>query len=217
MTAVLYISADDRMRRSSEAALGAMDSDDHDKLPSALSQRTAYLLGRALARAQALGERDLQPLGVSPREYSVLAVLAESSPLSQTRIGSILGLDRTTILKLGASLERKRLVVRERDRNDRRAYSIALTGRRRAGPPAVLHAADRLRGAVLDAAGRRAARPAHRSALADRRAVRERRPCGARAAPARRPRRARGRLACAVPLAVRGFRAGSPDRRRERR
>jgi DNA-binding MarR family transcriptional regulator len=74
-----------------------------------------------------MGERDLEPLGISPREYSVLAVLAERSPLSQTRIASILGLDRTTILKLGASLERKGLVVRERDEQDRRAYAIALT------------------------------------------------------------------------------------------
>ena len=57
----------------------------------------------------------------------MLAVLAEQSPLSQTRIAEILGLDRTTILKLGASLERKGLVVRERDDHDRRAYAVALT------------------------------------------------------------------------------------------
>jgi DNA-binding MarR family transcriptional regulator len=42
-------------------------------------------------------------------------------------VAEILGLDRTTILKLGASLEHKRLVVRERDTNDARAYAVALT------------------------------------------------------------------------------------------
>ena len=57
----------------------------------------------------------------------MLAVLAERSPLSQTQVAEILGLDRTTILKLGASLERKRLVVRKRDANDARAYAVALT------------------------------------------------------------------------------------------
>jgi MarR family transcriptional regulator, lower aerobic nicotinate degradation pathway regulator len=62
-------------------------------------------------------------------------VLAECSPLSRTQVAEILGLDRTTILKLGASLERKRLVVRERDANDARAYAVALTP-----------AGDRLRG-----------------------------------------------------------------------
>ena len=62
----------------------------------------------------------------APREYSVLAVLAEHSPLSQTQVAEILGLDRTTILKLGATLERKRLVVRERDTSDARAYAVAL-------------------------------------------------------------------------------------------
>jgi DNA-binding MarR family transcriptional regulator len=97
------------------------------KLPENLSARTSYLLGRAASRVQAMGERDLEPLGITPREYSVLAVLAEHSPLSQTRVAEILGLDRTTILKLGASLERKRLVIRERDANDARAYAVALT------------------------------------------------------------------------------------------
>ena len=57
----------------------------------------------------------------------MLAVLAERSPLSQTQVAEILGLDRTTILKLGAALERKRLVVRDRDVNDARAYAVALT------------------------------------------------------------------------------------------
>jgi DNA-binding MarR family transcriptional regulator len=97
------------------------------KLPESLSARTSYLLGRAASRVQVLGERDLEPLGITPREYSVLAVLAERSPLSQTQVAEILGLDRTTILKLGAALDRKRLVVRQRDTNDARAYAVALT------------------------------------------------------------------------------------------
>jgi DNA-binding MarR family transcriptional regulator len=109
------------------------------KLPDNLSARSSYLLGRAASRVQALGERDLAPLGITPREYSVLAVLAEHSPLSQTQLAEILGLDRTTILKLGASLARKRLVVRERDANDARAYAVALTP-----------AGDRLRGEALE-------------------------------------------------------------------
>jgi DNA-binding MarR family transcriptional regulator len=97
------------------------------KLPNVLSARTSYLLGRAASNLHALGERDLEPLGITPREYSVLAVLGERSPLSQTQVAEILGVDRTTILKLGAALERKGLVVRERDANDSRAYAVALT------------------------------------------------------------------------------------------
>jgi DNA-binding MarR family transcriptional regulator len=104
-----------------------MSLDDPDALPEALSGRTAYMLSRAAADVRAMSERDLEPLGISAREYSVLAVLAKQSPLSQTRIADILGLDRTTILKVGASLEDKGLVVRERDEHDRRAYAVALT------------------------------------------------------------------------------------------
>jgi DNA-binding MarR family transcriptional regulator len=109
-----------------------------DALPETLSARTAYLLGRAADRAQAMGEEDLAPLGITPREYSVLAVLADQSPLTQTRIAEILGLDRTTILKVGAALEDKGLVERARDEHDRRAYAVALTA-----------AGDRLRGDAL--------------------------------------------------------------------
>jgi DNA-binding MarR family transcriptional regulator len=98
-----------------------------DDLPDALERRTAYLLTRAAARVNEMGERDLEPLGISTREYGVLAVLAEHSPLSQSRIAAILGLDRTTILKLGASLERKGFLVRQQDADDRRAYAVALT------------------------------------------------------------------------------------------
>ena len=45
--------------------------------PEILSARTSSRLGRAALRLQALGARDLEPLGITPREYSVLAVLAE--------------------------------------------------------------------------------------------------------------------------------------------
>lgn len=104
-----------------------MTSRERDPLPKALSDRTAYMLGRAAARVQAMGEADLGPLGITPREYSVLAVLAEQSPLTQTRIAEILGFDRTTILKLGAALEDKGFVMRARDEHDRRAYAVELT------------------------------------------------------------------------------------------
>jgi DNA-binding MarR family transcriptional regulator len=96
-------------------------------LPETLSARTSYLLGRAAAAVQALGEGDLEPLGITPREYTVLAVLADRSPLSQTQVAEVLGLDRTTILKLAASLEHRGLVVREHDVHDKRAYAVALT------------------------------------------------------------------------------------------
>jgi DNA-binding MarR family transcriptional regulator len=74
-----------------------------------------------------MGAEELRPLGLKPVEYGVLAVLAQRSPRTQTEIARLLGLDRTTILSLAASLERKGLVLRKRDPHDRRAYAVALT------------------------------------------------------------------------------------------
>jgi DNA-binding MarR family transcriptional regulator len=101
--------------------------EDPDALPRALSSQTSYLLALAAASARERCEQELETLGITPREYAVLAVLAEHSPISQTRIAEIIGVDRTTILKLGAALEQMGLVVRDRDPHDRRAYAVALT------------------------------------------------------------------------------------------
>jgi len=61
------------------------------------------------------------------RDYSVLAVLEPGEPLSQQSIGQRLGIDRSSMTYLIDGLERRGLVVRGRDRTDRRAYSIELS------------------------------------------------------------------------------------------
>lgn len=102
-------------------------------LPSELTDRTAVLLRAALTRAEAMGEQALAPLAIHGREFAVLALLLHGDPArSQRHLGSVLGLDRTTTMKLVVGLESRGLVRRDPDPGDRRSYRLALTtaGRR---------------------------------------------------------------------------------------
>lgn len=96
-------------------------------LPDPLTDRVAFLLQLAVARAQAMGEESLLDLGIVGREYGVLALLGAGASSAQHRIGATLGIDRTSIAKLLAGLAAKGLVSRRTDPANRRAYLVALT------------------------------------------------------------------------------------------
>lgn len=110
-------------------------------LPTTLTDRVAFLLQLALARAQELGEQALAELGISGREYGVLAVLEAGPPSVQHRVGAALGIDRTSTVSLLGGLEERGLVTRVRDPANRRAYLVRLSP---AGDRLRAHAADLL-------------------------------------------------------------------------
>ncbi|CAA9410558.1 MAG: hypothetical protein AVDCRST_MAG35-1392, partial [uncultured Quadrisphaera sp.] len=97
-------------------------------LPAALTDRTAFLLRLALARAEAAGEQALAGLGLTGREYGVLALLESGPRRAQHHLGAVLGIDRTTTVALLGGLQARGLVDRAPDPADRRAHRVALTG-----------------------------------------------------------------------------------------
>lgn len=72
-------------------------------LPEALADRTAFLLRLALNRAEAMGEQAIEPLGLTGRQYGVLAMLQNGPATTQRQLGLTLGFDRTTTMKLMAA------------------------------------------------------------------------------------------------------------------
>jgi len=74
----------------------------------------------------------LLPLGVEVRDFGVLTLLARG-PLSQRQLIDVLGVDKSTMVRVVDDLERQGLVERRRDPHDRRAYAVGLTeaGRQR--------------------------------------------------------------------------------------
>lgn len=78
---------------------------------------------RALTR---LYDRYLRPHGLKSTQFSVLAVLGVRGPTSVTRIGDMLGLDRTSVTRSAGVLERNGW-VEEAPADDARKRRLALT------------------------------------------------------------------------------------------
>jgi len=102
-----------------------------EQLPGALSDRLGFLLGRAHLAHRSIAERALASLGVGVKEFGALSVLVEEGPLSQQRLGERQGVDRTTMVAVVDELERRGLVERRRNPDDRRAYSLHATAKGR--------------------------------------------------------------------------------------
>ena len=96
-------------------------------VPEELSGRTAFLLRLALNRAEAMGEQAIEPLGLTGRQYGVLAMLHHGPATTQRELGATLGFDRTTTMKLMAGLQARGLVDRVVDPADRRSYRLSLS------------------------------------------------------------------------------------------
>ena len=98
-----------------------------EPLPAVLSDQLGFLLGRAHLAHRAIAERALASVGLSGKQLGALSVLVAEGPLSQQRLGERQGVDRTTMVALVDELERRGLVERRRNPDDRRAYSLHAT------------------------------------------------------------------------------------------
>jgi DNA-binding MarR family transcriptional regulator len=119
-----------------------MENQQHEltSLPASVQRRLGAVLGWAAQSAQEVADRALEPLGLTVKHFGVLTFLQgneaesprEGGSLSQQAIGERLRIDRTTMVALIDELEQKGYVKRERNPDDRRAYTITLTsaGRR---------------------------------------------------------------------------------------
>lgn len=86
---------------------------------------TGYLLRLAWQQAEDRLQAVL-PAGRSPRDLDVLGVLAQG-PVSQTRLGDLLEINRTVMISVIDALEDAGLVRRDRDPADRRRYALRIT------------------------------------------------------------------------------------------
>jgi DNA-binding MarR family transcriptional regulator len=76
-------------------------------------------------KTQALARAD--EAGFELYDYSVLALLAEGDRETQSTIADALGVDPSRLVALLDSLEKRGLVVRQRDPHDRRRYVVRIT------------------------------------------------------------------------------------------
>jgi DNA-binding MarR family transcriptional regulator len=101
-------------------------------LHSALVRHTGYLLSRMGWFASRRFSERLQSLGLTPRMWGALNVLAAESPISQQGLGRAIGMDPSSMVGTIDELESLGLVERRPNPSDRRAHALYMTeaGRR---------------------------------------------------------------------------------------
>lgn len=93
----------------------------------ALADDLGFLLARASAVSQGVGNAALAAHGLKVRSYSVLALAVTGGRPSQRELAAFLRLDPSQVVALIDELEDRGLVTREPDPRDRRANVVAAT------------------------------------------------------------------------------------------
>jgi DNA-binding MarR family transcriptional regulator len=91
-----------------------------DKSLLHLVHRAAQVSGDIFAAEQELGD-------LTPRQFVVLAAVANDEGLSQTGIVEKTGIDRSTLADIVRRLQRRGLLSRKRTKEDARAYAVKVT------------------------------------------------------------------------------------------
>ena len=89
--------------------------------------RYEFLMNGPAQRIREMTEKSLKPLGVTPKQYGVLAAIYFEGTSTQRSVSSMLKIDRTTMVQLTETLEAGKWVVRADHPEDRRCYMLNLT------------------------------------------------------------------------------------------
>ena len=97
------------------------------QLPRGALHRPALLLVKIGNEISARADDPLAELGLSGRQYMVLAVLSEDAPPSQQELAGLCGLLPAQVVLVVDELERRGMVARQRSDADRRRSIVTLT------------------------------------------------------------------------------------------
>lgn len=92
-----------------------------------LAASNCYLLASLGVAVKALAATRATESGFEVYDYSVLALLGEGARATQAAIAEALMLDPSRLVALLDSLESRRMIVRQRDPQDRRRHVVSIT------------------------------------------------------------------------------------------
>jgi len=126
-----------------------------------LSDLLGYVLKRAQLKVFEDFLRCVEPLRLTPAQFSVLILLEKNPGRNQTEIANTLGILRPNFVAMLDGLESRDLCTRMRSTNDRRSHILVLTDKGRA----VLQRAKKLVASKHEARLNELLGPANRAAL----------------------------------------------------
>ena len=100
---------------------------DMPELPRGITDRPMLVLVKLGNEILARAEDPLAALGLSGRQYQILAVLGTDAPPSQLDLAGLCGLLPAQVVPVLDELERRGLVARQRSEEDRRRSVVRLT------------------------------------------------------------------------------------------
>ena len=116
-------------------------------LPRGFAERPALLLHKLGTQILMQAEDPLAAIGLSGRQYVLLAVLSSDAPASQLELAELCGLLPAQVVPVLDELESRGLVERTRSETDRRRSVVRLT----AAGKKLLVQADALGASIMDA------------------------------------------------------------------
>jgi DNA-binding MarR family transcriptional regulator len=99
--------------------------------PDPLGDRTGYLIAATHRRVRDRFEAAQEPLGIEAREFGALATIGAEAPCTQQLVAQRLGVTGPVVVQIVDELERRGLVARGRNPDDRRSYALAPTAKGR--------------------------------------------------------------------------------------
>jgi DNA-binding MarR family transcriptional regulator len=118
-----------------------------DSHPHGITERPALVLVKLGNEIVARAEDPLAALGLSTRQYLILAVLSADEPPSQLELAGLCGLLPAQVVPVLDELERRGFVARQRSETDRRRSVVRVTESGRE----ILAQADELARSIEDA------------------------------------------------------------------
>jgi MarR family transcriptional regulator, lower aerobic nicotinate degradation pathway regulator len=97
------------------------------QLPAALRARPSFALARLGILVRQQCAEQLAAAGLSQHQHAILCCLEEFGPACQRDVAARLGIDSGDIVAFFDGLQKRGLVLRERDQRDRRRQVVSLT------------------------------------------------------------------------------------------
>jgi len=146
---------------AADAARLRKEPDDAALQMGELSELLGYVLKRAQLKVFEDFLRCVEPLRLTPAQFSVLILLEKNPGRNQTEIANTLGILRPNFVAMLDGLESRDLCTRMRSTNDRRSHILVLTDKGRA----VLQRAKKLVASKHEARLNEVLGPSNRAAL----------------------------------------------------